>query len=124
MMVTVLRLLSFGYMIGLFYTAVHTGHSIYWHVGLNGDGCQALKTPLVQLPTWPALDRWHHIGCIFGYQPLLWLNLFAILLALPYKHVPFVTAAGSRTLGAYCFMQVHQLIQALGPLLVLRIIHI
>lgn len=101
---TIVRLLSIGYMFGLFYCAVHTKRSIYWQAGLSGEGC-ASGTPLTQLPTGPALDRWHHIGCIFGYQPLLWINLIAILLAVPYEHVTFATLAGSRTLGAYCFMQ-------------------
>jgi hypothetical protein len=104
--VATLRVVSLAYIIFLFVVAVNTGHSLYWHLHIDGEGCMDLHTSLVNLPVWPALDRFDHIGCIFGYQPLLWMNLTAILLVMPYQHVPYLTTAGSRTLAAYCFMQV------------------
>ena len=71
-----------------------------------------LIVPQEQITTmlpWPTVDRFPNIGCIFGYQALLCINVLAIVFAMPYGSYRYVSIAGSRTLSGYLFMQVRAL---------------
>ena len=100
------RFLAIAWLLGLFVIAAATHKSLYSLAGLSGSGCESADVPIGQLPPWPATLRWPQVGCILNYQLLFWPNLLAVLLAMPYDHVPFVTAAGGRTLTGYTFLQV------------------
>jgi len=110
---TVVKAVALGYLLGIFVTAVITGDSIAYLAGVGGDGCAAIKEPITTMLPWPAVDRFPNIGCIFGYQALLCINVLAIVFAMPYGSYRYVSLAGSRTLSGYLFMQVQYTLTAL-----------